>query len=63
MCHETLQTADGTSQPISGIGLVRYSLFITLSLVLHVPSFLINLLSVSSVVNQFNYTIFFDRNV
>jgi hypothetical protein len=48
---ETVQTADETSQPISGIGLVRCSSSITLSSVLHVPSFPVNLLSVSSLVD------------
>jgi hypothetical protein len=49
--------------PISGIGLVRCSPSITLSLVLHVPSFPVNLLSVSSLVDQLNCTVLFDKNV
>jgi hypothetical protein len=60
---ETVQTADGTSQPISDIGLVRCSPSITLSSVLHVPSFSVNLFSVSSLVDQLNCTILFDKNV
>jgi GAG-pre-integrase domain len=63
VCPETVQTADGTSQPISGIGLVRCSPSITLSSVLHVLSFPVNLLSVSSLVDQLNCTVLFDKNV
>jgi hypothetical protein len=63
LCPETVQTADGTSQPISGTGLVRCSSSITLSSVLHVPSFPGNLLSVSSLVDQLNCTVLFDKNV
>jgi GAG-pre-integrase domain len=63
VCPETIQTADGTSQPISGIGSVRYNPTITLSSVLHVPSFPFNLLSVSPLVDQLNCTVLFDKNV
>jgi GAG-pre-integrase domain len=60
---ETVQTADGTSQPISDIGLVRCSSSITLSSILHVPSFPVNLLSVNFLVDQLNCTVLFDKNV
>jgi hypothetical protein len=63
VCPETVQTADGTSQPINGIGLVRCSPSITLSSVLHVPSFLVNLLFISSLVDLLNCTVLFDKNV
>jgi len=36
---ESIQTADGTCQPIKGVGTVKCSPSITLSSVLHVPSF------------------------
>jgi hypothetical protein len=36
---ETIQTADGTCQPIKGFGTVQCTPSITLSSVLHVPSF------------------------
>jgi hypothetical protein len=63
LCPETVQTADGTSQTISGTGLVRCSPSITLSSVLHVPSFLVNLFSISSLVDQLNCIILFDKNM
>ena len=43
---ETVQTADGTSQLIQGVGSVECTPSIALSSVLHVPSFPVNLINV-----------------
>ncbi|KAJ1256662.1 hypothetical protein BS78_K339200 [Paspalum vaginatum] len=48
---ETIQMADGTHQPIKGVGTVKCSPSIMLSSVLHVPSFPVNLLSLSALVD------------
>jgi GAG-pre-integrase domain len=63
LCLETVQTANGTSQLISGTGLVRCSPSITLSSVLYVSLFLVNLFSVSSLVDQLNCIILFNKNM
>jgi hypothetical protein len=63
VCPETVQTVDRTSQPISGIGSIRCSPTITLSSILHVPLFLVNLLYVSSLVDQLNCTVLFEKNM
>ena len=47
---EIVQTADGTSRPIRGVGTVQCTPSITLSSVLYVPSFPVNLVSISSLV-------------
>jgi hypothetical protein len=60
---ETIQTADGTSQPIHGVGSVECTPSLYLSSVLHVPSFPVNLLSVSSLVDQFKCIVTFDENL
>src|SRR3954469_25171076 len=49
---ETVVTADGTSQPIMGTGSVPCTPTLTLSSVLYVPSFPVNLMSVSCIINQ-----------
>jgi hypothetical protein len=59
---ETIQTADGTSQPIHGVGSIECTPSLHLSSVLHVPSFPVNLLSVSSLVDQFKCMVIFDEN-
>ena len=59
---ETIQTVDGISQPIHGVGSIECTPSLYLSSVLHVPSFLVNLLSVSSLVDQFKCTVTFDEN-
>jgi hypothetical protein len=46
---ESIQTADGTAQPVVGKGTVNYG-SVTLSNDLHVPSFLINLLSINAII-------------
>jgi len=58
---EIIQTADGTCQPIKGVGSVKCSPSITLSSVLHVPSFPVNLLSLSALVDQMDCRVSFDR--
>jgi hypothetical protein len=47
--RETIQTTDGTAQPIRGMGTVKCTLSITLSSVLYVPSFPVNLVSLNLV--------------
>jgi len=59
---ETIQTADGTSQPIHGVGSIECTPSLHLSSVLHVPSFPINLLSVGSLIDQFKCIVTFDEN-
>jgi hypothetical protein len=59
---ETIQIADGTSQPIHGVGSVECTPSISLSSVLHVPSFPVNLLSVSSIIDQFKCYVIFDEH-
>jgi len=59
--REKIQTADGTSQPIKGVGIVKCTPSITLSSVLYVPSFGVNLVSISSLVDQLDCQIFLDR--
>lgn len=58
---KTVQTADGTFQPIRGVGTVKCTPSITLSSVLYVPSFGVNLVSISSLVDQLDCQIFLDR--
>jgi len=58
---ETIQTADGTSRPIRGVGTVQCTPSITLSSVLYVPSFPVNLVSVSSLVDQMDCRVSLDR--
>jgi hypothetical protein len=42
---ETIQIADGTSHPIKGIDTVQWTLFTKLSSIFHVPTFLVNFVS------------------
>lgn len=58
---ETIQTADGTCQPIKGIGTVNCTSSINLTSVLHVPSFPVNLLSLSALVDQIVCRVTLDR--
>jgi transposase InsO family protein/uncharacterized membrane protein YgcG len=60
---KTIQTADGTAQPITGVGTVSCTPSIKLSSVLHVPSFPVNLLSLSALVDQIDCRIIIDRFV
>jgi transposase InsO family protein len=59
---ETIQTTDGTRQPIKGVGTVKWSPSIMLSSVLHVSSFPVNLLSLSALVDQMDCQVSFDRD-
>jgi hypothetical protein len=59
---ETIQIVDGTSQPIHGVGSVECIPSISLSSVLHVPSFSVNLFSVSSIIDQFKCIVIFDED-
>jgi hypothetical protein len=58
---KTSQTADGTFQPIKGVGTVKCTPSITLSSVLYVPSFGVNLVSISSFVDQLDCKVFLDH--
>jgi hypothetical protein len=59
---ETIQIVDGTSQPIHGVGSVECTSSINLSSVLHVPSFSVNLLSMSLIIDQFKCIVIFDEH-
>jgi hypothetical protein len=59
---ETIQIVDGTSQPIHGVGSIECTPSLHLSYVLHVPSFPVNLISISSLVDQFKCIVIFDEN-
>src|SRR5436190_10537630 len=60
---ETVVTADGTSQPIMGTGSVPCTPTLTLSSVLHVPSFPVNLMSVSCIIDQLHCLVIFDGDL
>src|SRR3954466_3513631 len=60
---ETVVTADGTSQPIMGTNSVPCSLTLTLSSVLHVPSFPVNLKLVSCIIDQLHCLVIFDKDM
>ena len=57
----TIKTADGTPCSIRGIGTVQCTPSITLSSVLHVPSFPVNLISISSLIDQMDCRVLLDR--
>jgi hypothetical protein len=58
---ETIQTADGTAQPIQGMGTVKCTPSITLSSDLYVPSFPVSLVSLSSLVDHMDCRVTLDR--
>jgi hypothetical protein len=58
---ETIQTADGTSQPIRGAGTVQCTPTIKLFSVLHVPAFLVNLISLSALIDQLDCRVTLDH--
>jgi len=60
MRNETIQTADGTAQPIKGVGTVQCTPSITLSSVLYVPSFPVNLVSLSALVDHMDCRVTLD---
>jgi hypothetical protein len=57
---ESIQTADGTAQPVIGKGTVQCTNTLTLSNVLHAPSFPVNLLSISIIISQLKCVVLFD---
>lgn len=61
--NETIQTADGTSQPIKGLGTVQCTPVIKLSSVLHVPAFPVNLVSLSALIDQLDCRIILDKKM
>jgi transposase InsO family protein len=58
---ETIQTADGTSCQVKGEGIVQCTPSITLSSVLYVHSFPVNLISISSLVDNMDCRVSLDR--
>ena len=60
---KTIYTADGTAQPITGVGTVTCTQSIKLSSVLHVPAFPVNLVSLSALVDQIDCRLIVDRFV
>jgi hypothetical protein len=60
---ETIQTADGTSQPIIGVGTVQCTPAIKLSSVLHVPAFPVSLISLSALVDDIDCRVMLDREM
>ena len=61
--QQTIQTADGTAQPIKGTGVVQCTPNIKLSSVLHVPAFPVNLLSLSALVDEIDCRVIVDKYV
>ena len=57
---DKVHVADGSMVPITGCGFIRCTKTISLSPVLHIPNFPINLLSVSSTTKSLNYRGWFD---
>lgn len=53
----TIQTADGTKQPVVGEGTVKCTSNISLSYVLHVPAFPVNLLSLSALIDDIDCSV------
>ena len=58
---EMIRTANGTSCPVKGVGTVQCTPSIGLSSVLYVPSFSVNLISISSLVDHMDCWVSFDR--
>jgi transposase InsO family protein len=59
---ESVQIVDGTSRQFQGVGSIECTPSLSLSSVLHVPSFPVNLISVSSIIDQFKCTETFHEN-
>jgi len=57
---DSIQTADGTVQPVVGKGTVRCTDSVTLTNVLHAPSFPVNLVSISAIIREQKCTVTFD---
>ena len=60
---ETIQTADGTSQPVKGVGTIQCTPLIKLSSILHVPAFPVNLVSMSALIDDLDCRIIVDRKI
>jgi hypothetical protein len=58
---EMIRTANGTSCLLKGVGTIQCTPSITLSSVLYVPSFPVNLVSISSLVDHMDCRVYFDR--
>jgi hypothetical protein len=57
---ESILIADGTSQSVIGKATVKCIDLVTLSNVLHAPSFPVNLLSISAIILRLNCIVSFD---
>ena len=57
----TIQTADGTKQPVIGVGTVKCTSNISLSSVLHVPVFPVNLVSLSALIDDIDCNVTLDK--
>jgi hypothetical protein len=55
---KNIQMADGTTRPVVGKDIVKCSM--TLTKVLHAPSFFVNLLSISVIIHEQKYIVAFD---
>jgi hypothetical protein len=58
---ETIQTADGACHPIKGVGVVQCTPSIKLSSVLYVPSFPVNLISISAFIDYMDCHVSLDH--
>ena len=56
-----IQTADGTKQPVVGVGTIKCTSNISLSSVLHVPAFPVNLASVSALIDEIDRRVILDK--
>jgi len=57
---DSIQTADGTAQPVVGKGTVICTDSVTLTNVLHAPSFPVNLVSISAIIREHKCIVTFD---
>lgn len=57
----TIQSADGTNQPVVEVGTVKCTSAISLSSVLHVPAFPVNLVSFSALIDQIDCRVILDK--
>ena len=61
--RDKVRLADGSFAPISEKGYIKCTSELPLSSVLHDPRFSINLLSISAITNDLDYTIFFLKHI
>jgi hypothetical protein len=57
---ENIQTIDGTTRSVVSKGIMKYTDLVTLTKVLHAPSFLVNLLSISAIIHEKKCSMTFD---